>query len=100
MRRKNACLVALFGLVIDVHHLAAPDRIAPGATALVAWAQPSGDGAVPQNIGALRVNERLEGELETVTPHRNFDLLITAEQSPMAASPSGSPLLKAHISPR
>jgi hypothetical protein len=85
-------------LRIDVHHLAEPQRIAPGATALVAWARPAFDGAAAQNIGALRVNEKLEGELETVTPHRNFDLIITAEQSPTAPLPSGPPLLSAHIS--
>lgn len=84
-------------LRIDVHHLAEPDRIAPGSTALVAWARSAGEGAVAQNIGALRVNEKLEGELETVTPHRNFELLITAEQSPTASWPSGPPLLSAHI---
>lgn len=87
-------------LRIDVHHLAEPQRVAPGATALVAWAQPSAAGGTPQNIGALRVNDKLEGELETVTPQRDFQLMITAEPSPTASVPSGMPLLSAHISPR
>lgn len=86
-------------LRIDVHHLADPQRIAPGATALVVWAQPAAAGGAPQNIGALRVNERLEGELETVTPQRDFELTITAEPSPTASAPSGAPLLSAHIGP-
>ncbi|MFO0578280.1 MAG: hypothetical protein U1A78_30105 [Polyangia bacterium] len=85
-------------LRIDVHHLAEPQRIAAGATSLVAWAQPSAAGGAPQNIGALRVNDKLEGELETVTPQRDFELMITAEPSPTAPVPSGAPLLSAHIS--
>lgn len=87
-------------LRIDVHHLAEPQRIAPGATALVAWTQQSAAGSMPQNIGALRVNDRLEGELETVTPQQDFELIITAEPSPTASVPSGAPLLSAHIGPR
>lgn len=84
-------------LKIDVHHLAPPERVSPGATALVVWASPMAAGGTPQNIGALRVNDKLDGELDTVTPLREFELLITAESFATVQAPSGPRLLSAHI---
>lgn len=84
-------------LKVDVHHLARPEQIAAGTTALVVWARPTASGGEPHNLGELRVNEKLEGELETVTPHRDFEVMITAEPSATASSPSGAPLLTARV---
>lgn len=87
-------------LRIDVHHLAPPERVAPGATALVAWVGSTASGATPQNVGALQVNDKLEGELHTITPLQDFDLTITAEPSQTVVAPSSPPLLSTHVSRR
>ena len=79
-----------------VRHLAVPEQVAPGATTYVAWARAPGDSA-PQNLGALRVDKDLSGTLKTVTPLQSFDLYITAEPSPTAATPTNSELLTASI---
>lgn len=82
---------------LSVQHLAPPDRVAAGAMVYVVWARPFQQGAMPQNLGALQVNDKLEGTLATVTPLRNFELLITAEQAATVQQPSGSPILSAPI---
>jgi hypothetical protein len=50
-----------------------------------------------QNLGALRVNENLEGKLETVVPYRQFRVYITAEPSPSTTQPSGPTVLSATV---
>ena len=84
-------------LKITVHHLAHPDRLGPGATVFVVWARPAERGASLQNLGALRVDNDLDGSLETVTPLRNFELLITAEAEAGSLQPSGEPLISARV---
>jgi hypothetical protein len=84
-------------LVITVQHLAAPDRLTPGATSYVVWVAPHGKEAEAQNIGALQVNDKLEGKLETVTPLQQFALWITAEPSPRAQSPTGTRVMSTHV---
>jgi hypothetical protein len=72
---------------VQVEHLAPPGRVAPGATTYVVWARVPGEDRV-QNLGALQVDRNLRGTLETVTPLRNFDVIITAETNATAAEPS------------
>jgi hypothetical protein len=84
-------------LVITVQHLALPDRVSPGATSYVVWVAPGGKDAEAQNVGALHVNEKLEGKLETVTPLQQFALWITAEPSPRAQSPTGTRVMSTSI---
>jgi hypothetical protein len=84
-------------LKINVHHLAPPDRIAPGATVYVVWAQPAQKDANPQNIGVLKLNDNLDGELQTVTPLHDFDMMITPEPNGSVMAPSRSPVLMARI---
>jgi hypothetical protein len=83
-------------LEVRVKHLASPEKIRPEATTYVVWARASGAGS-PQNLGALQVDEKLQGTLKTVTPLRTFDLFITAEASPTAPAPSDERLLTASI---
>jgi hypothetical protein len=86
-------------LDINVKHLARPDKLAAGATSFVVWARsPMELSAPPQNLGALRVNDDLEGSLQTVTPLKQLDLTITPEMSPAASAPTGAPVMTAHIS--
>jgi len=83
------------GIDITVKHLAAPQRVSSGATTYVVWLQPTvGDTREVQNMGALRVDEDLNGRLRTVAPHRNFQLFITAEPTAMVTFPSGDRILE------
>jgi hypothetical protein len=83
-------------IVVDVHHLAPPERVQPGATTYVVWARATG-GDLYQNLGALRVDSDLHGRLRTVTPLRSFDVIVTAEQSPTVTTPANKRVLSATI---
>jgi hypothetical protein len=79
-----------------VDHLANPSSLTPPADAYIVWVRPSGGAAVKQ--GAIRVRKDLTGELKTVTVSKDFDLLITAEQSESVSMPSGMEVLHTHVS--
>jgi len=78
---------------VVVEHLASPERINPGATVFVVWARGSEAGAQPQNLGALKVDDNLNGSISAVTPLRSFEVFITAEPSQMSEWPTGKTLL-------
>lgn len=78
---------------LEVKHLAPPERVNPGATVYVVWARGNEAGARSQNLGALKVDDNLNGTITAVTPLRSFELYITAEPSQMTAIPTGSTLL-------
>ena len=83
---------------IDIEHLAPPEKIQPGATVFVVWAQPLiPEGAPAQNIGAFVVDNELEADLVAMTPYATFDLFVTAETSRSVVAPSGKRLLWARV---
>jgi len=83
------------GIDVMVKHLAPPQRVSSSATTYVVWLQPTaGDTRDLQNMGALKVDEDLNGRLRTVAPHRNFQLFITAEPSAMVTFPAGEKILE------
>lgn len=84
-------------LKITVQHLARPEQISSGSKAIVVWAKPMTGAGEAQNLGVIRVDGDLDGELATVTPHQDFELMITAEPYPTVTSPSGTALLSARI---
>lgn len=81
---------------VRVKHLAEPARIEPGATTYVVWARPAGTRSV-QNLGALSVDGKLNGQLKTVTPFPQFELFITAEPTAAVSQPRGQELLSANV---
>lgn len=83
-------------VVVRVEHLAEPERVSNGATTYVVWAQRDGTKVI-QNIGALRVDEKLNGSLSTVLPFDDFKVFITAEPASNVTGPSGEELLTANI---
>lgn len=83
-------------LEVQVHHMAAPERVEAGATTYVVWVQALGQRA-PQNLGAIRIDDDLHGSLKTVTPLRSFNVFITAEPSSTAAVPTTAQLLTASV---
>jgi hypothetical protein len=84
------------GIKVDVQHLAKPHDLQSGYTSYVVWVRPRGQ--APSNVGELRVNDDLRGSLETSTAAKQFDLFVTAENSPRAESPSGPEVLHTTIS--
>jgi hypothetical protein len=75
---------------IRVKHLAQPSKMAPDATVYIVWFKP--EGSDPQNVGALVLNDDLEGKLETVTPHHRFQISVTPEPNARAMQPSHEPV--------
>lgn len=84
-------------ITLKVEHLAPPQEVANGATAYVVWVQNTDHVAPAQNVGELRVDADLEGELVTVTTLTAFDLTVTPETSAQVAQPAGQPILSARI---
>lgn len=80
---------------VHVYHLAKPDELTPAKSAYVIWAQANGKPA--DNLGQLSVNKDLEGTFHGVTPYKDFDLFITAEDNPKVEAPSGMEVLRAKI---
>ena len=88
-------------IALNVKHMAPPQRVITDATTYVVWLRPSAavrspsgtDTKLAQNLGALRVDNNLNGSLDGVTPFRDFEIFITAEQSPTVTTPTGEPLL-------
>jgi len=84
-------------LDIKVNNLARPSSLTPPATTYIAWVRPNGGDAVKQ--GSLGVDKKdLDGELHIVTVAKDFDLFITPEQSSTVTVPSGTEVLRTHVS--
>ena len=83
------------GVEVEVKHMASPESLTPSKTAYVVWIQPRGKD--PEILGLLRVNHELEGSLRATTPYKDFDIFITAEESPKPSSPSGMVILKGAV---
>lgn len=79
-------------IMLRVKHLPHPDKLTPAAGSYVVWTKASKD-AVPQSIGALKVDSDLSGSLLAETPLHTFDLFVTAEASGETQQASGQPLL-------
>ena len=73
-------------LSVRVKHLAPPSKMGSDATVYVVWIQP-GDAAI-QNVGAMTLNDNLEGRLDTVTPHHRFTVSVTPEPGAQGAQPT------------
>ncbi|HXB22028.1 MAG TPA: hypothetical protein VNV88_11635 [Candidatus Solibacter sp.] len=80
---------------VQVKHMAAPQSLTPAKTTYLVWVQPRGKG--PELLGALRVNEDLEGSLKATTPYKDFDLFITAEDSLKPETPGNMVILKGTV---
>lgn len=78
---------------VSVKHMAQPQAVEPMASTYIVWAQDNTVNGAVQNLGALRVDERLEGELQAVTPMKRFDVFITAEPVATAQFPTGNKAL-------
>jgi hypothetical protein len=87
-------------LEVQVKHMAPPEKVATGASSYVVWLKPLATGnenEQPQNLGALAVNKDQEGEFNTTTSYRQFDIFVTAEPQPGSTAPTGEQLLSTTI---
>ena len=80
---------------VRVKHLSDPARVASDASVYVVWIQPRN--AEIQNVGALRLDADLVGELNTTTPHRAFTLSVTPEPSARMAAPTHGAVFTAEV---
>lgn len=81
---------------VAVKHLAKPEQVEEEASTYVVWAQDANGGDV-YNLGALQLNDNLEGKLDTITPLKRFDVFVTAEPVATTRYPSGYKALWTHV---
>ena len=91
-KSKNGNTVA----ELTVKNLGPPERLTPPRQYYVVWVQPPGQ--YPENRGQLSLNKNLSGKKSVTTPHRDFDLFITAENTITGVAPTGREVMRA--SPR
>ena len=72
-------------LTVRVKHLAPAERLANDTSVYVVWVEP--EGAAPQNVGVLSLNNDLEGSLSTITPYKRFKVMVTPEKSGEVTAP-------------
>jgi len=80
---------------VQVKHMAAPQSLTPAKTTYLVWIQPRGKEA--ELLGALRINEDLEGSLKGTTPYKDFDIFITAEDTMKPDIPGSMVILKGTV---
>lgn len=77
---------------LAVRRLEEPSKLSPPGHAYVAWVRRAPE-YPPQNVGALSVDEQLNGQLRTATDLRRFEFFVTAEAASDVDKPAGPPLL-------
>ena len=83
------------GVEIEVKHMATPQSLTPPKQTYLVWVQPRGKD--PELLGALRVNDNLEGSLRATTTYKDFEVLITAEDNVKPDTPSSMVILKGSV---
>ena len=83
-------------LKLNVDHLAKPASLTPPQNNYVVWVQEKD--AAAENVGELKVNGKLKGAFQTVTPRRKFDVFVTAESDVTIKAPSGPEVLRGTVS--
>jgi hypothetical protein len=83
------------GVEVHVKHMATPQSLTPAKQTYLVWIQARGKD--PELLGALRVNEGLEGSLKAATPYKEFEIFITAEDNLKPEAPSSMVILKGAV---
>jgi hypothetical protein len=83
-------------LDFKVKYLPPAAKVRPDATSYVVWARPENSGPT-MNLGAMKLNDKLEGHLKTLTPFKDFQLLVTPEANITAQAPTSDPVLWARV---
>jgi hypothetical protein len=77
---------------LKVKHLAPAQNLQPAKSAYVVWVELPGKSAT--TAGRLKLNDDLEGEIRIMTPYPRFRLVVTAEDDPLAGSPSSQRVIE------
>jgi hypothetical protein len=80
---------------VEVDHLAPPALAGEEGSAYVVWIKP--DNGAAQNVGVLKVGSNRKGELKTLTPFKEFTVMVTLERSSAVTIPSGAPVMDTRI---
>jgi hypothetical protein len=80
---------------VQVKHMATPQSLTPAKQGYLVWVQPRGKD--PELLGALRVNDDLEGTLKATTPYKDFEIFVTAEDSLKPEAPSSTVILRGAV---
>jgi hypothetical protein len=80
---------------VQVKHMATPQSLTPARQGYLVWVQPRGKD--PELLGTLRVNEGLEGSLKAITPYKEFEVFVTAEDSLKPEAPSSTVILRGAV---
>jgi hypothetical protein len=80
---------------VKVDHLAPPSNLVPPKQAYVVWVQAPGQ--APENKGVLRVNQDQQGSVKMISPEKNLDVFVTAEDNPDISQPSGPEVLRGSV---
>jgi hypothetical protein len=80
---------------LEVKHLALPTSAFDESSTYVVWIKP--DNGAPQNVGVLFVDKNLKGNLETRTGLKDFEVMVTAEHSSEAITPSERMVMNAKV---
>jgi hypothetical protein len=81
---------------LQVKHLALPSAAFDESSTYVVWLKPD-DGGAPQNVGVLFVDKNLKGNLETRTGLKEFEVMVTAEHTSEAVTPSERVVMNAKV---
>lgn len=82
-------------LVMKVEHLAKPTLLSRPASNYVVWVQQAD--RAPANVGVLRIDDNLKGEVKATTTATRFTVLVTAEDDAKAQTPSDRVVLRADV---
>jgi len=81
---------------VTVYGLPKPQFVASEATMYIAWAKSSKESGQPQKLGQVTVDDGEIGTLQVTTPLREFELIVTAEQTDSPGM-QGEPVLTGHV---
>lgn len=81
---------------LEIHDLAAPQSLGDGYERYGVWLVPPG--GAPYFAGFLRYQSDIEyGDLETISPFRDFEILVTAERAQPGLAPSDAIVLRQSV---
>jgi hypothetical protein len=81
---------------LEARHLAPPDRLSQPHQVYVVWIQAPGKQA--EELGQLKVNtDDMAAGFKANTPYHNFDIFVTAEDTPQPTSPSSVEVLRGAV---
>jgi len=82
-------------LIMKVEHLAKPTLLSRPASNYVVWVQQAD--REPANVGVLRIDDNLKGEVKATTTATRFTVLVTAEDDAKTQTPSDRVVLRADV---